>query len=213
MSLAERGGFRSKAVRNPLQFALSVYFTIWMIYPILWLLLEGKLISNTVAHCCNVVMDVLAKSMYGFALLKFQLLIDKTQIEFGELRVTKSELVEELMEEKKKVRKVQKQLDEEEMARQRAENMLDDDDMSQSVVPTLPRLESLSGPNTNKKKKKRGGSSRSGSTSPAQMSPRQQMVPMPMPASMPLFPQAAAAGAPRPPGGDMQGRTSSWRDV
>ena len=41
-------------------------------------------------------MDVLAKSMYGFALLKFQLLIDKTQIEFGELRVTKSELVEEL---------------------------------------------------------------------------------------------------------------------
>lgn len=107
-------------------------------------------------------MDVLAKSMYGFALLKFQLLIDKTQIEFGELRVTKSELVEELMEEKKKVRKVQKQLDEEEMARQRAENMLDDDDMSQSVVPTLPRLESLSGPNTNKKKKKRGGSLRSG---------------------------------------------------
>ena len=106
-------------------------------------------------------MDVLAKSMYGFALLKFQLLIDKTQIEFGELRVTKSELVEELMEEKKKVRKVQKQLDEEEMARQRAENMLDDDDI-QSVVPTLPRLESLSGPNTNKKKKKRGGSSRSG---------------------------------------------------
>jgi len=212
MSLAERGGFRSKTVRNPLQFALSVYFTIWMIYPILWLLLEGKLISNTVAHCCNVVMDVLAKSMYGFALLKFQLLIDKTQIEFGELRVTKSELVEELMEEKKKVRKVQKQLDEEEMARQRAENMLDDDDI-QSVVPTLPRLESLSGPNTNKKKKKRGGSLRSGSTSPAQMSPRQQMVPMPMPASMPLFPQAAAAGAPRPPGGDMQGRTSSWRDV
>ena len=106
-------------------------------------------------------MDVLAKSMYGFALLKFQLLIDKTQIEFGELRVTKSELVEELMEEKKKVRKVQKQLDEEEMARQRAENMLDDDDI-ESVVPTLPRLESLSGPNTNKKKKKRGGSLRSG---------------------------------------------------
>jgi hypothetical protein len=36
-----RAGFRKKNVRNPLQFALSVYFTIWMIYPILWLLLEG----------------------------------------------------------------------------------------------------------------------------------------------------------------------------
>ena len=112
-------------------------------------------------------MDVLAKSMYGFALLKFQLLIDKTQIEFGELRVTKSELVEELMEEKKKLRKVQKQLDEEEMARQRAESMFDDDDTKESVMPTVPRLESLSGPNTNKKKKKRVGSSRSGLNLPA----------------------------------------------
>jgi len=36
-----RAGFRQKNVRNPLQFALSTYFTIWMIYPVLWLLLEG----------------------------------------------------------------------------------------------------------------------------------------------------------------------------
>ena len=58
MSLAERGGFRSKAVRNPLQFALSVYFTIWMIYPILWLLLEGKLIRFSLCAllCCAGVM-------------------------------------------------------------------------------------------------------------------------------------------------------------
>ena len=42
--------------------------------------IEGEIISKVVAHCCNVVMDVLAKSMYGFALLKFQLIIDKTQV-------------------------------------------------------------------------------------------------------------------------------------
>jgi len=115
-SISSKAGFRQKQVRNPLQFALYVYFTIWMIYPLLWLLLEGKMISNIVNHCCTVMMDVLAKSMYGFALLRFQLLIDKSQVEFTQLKVTKAELQEELMEEKKKIRKIIKKQEEEEMA-------------------------------------------------------------------------------------------------
>jgi hypothetical protein len=36
--------------------------------------------------------------MYGFALLKFQLLVDKEEVSFPELRVTKAELVEEYKE-------------------------------------------------------------------------------------------------------------------
>ena len=80
VSMATKAGLRHKDVRNPLKFALGTYFTIWMCYPLLWLLLEGKLITPTISHCCHVVMDVLAKSMYGFALLRFQLLVDKTQV-------------------------------------------------------------------------------------------------------------------------------------
>ena len=36
--------------------------------------------------------------MYGFALLKFQLLVDKEDVSFPELRVTKAELIEEYKE-------------------------------------------------------------------------------------------------------------------
>ena len=56
-------GFRNKNVRNPLQTALSTYFCIWMVYPVLWLLLKTKVIDQVTEHCINVVMDVLAKSM------------------------------------------------------------------------------------------------------------------------------------------------------
>ena len=36
--------------------------------------------------------------MYGFALLRFQLLVDKEEVTFPELKVTKAELVEEFKE-------------------------------------------------------------------------------------------------------------------
>lgn len=91
-SISAKAGFRQKEVRNPLQFALYVYFTIWMIYPLLWVLAAEGLITSVVNHCVTVMMDVLAKSMYGFALLEFQLRIDKSQVEFTQLKVTKAAL-------------------------------------------------------------------------------------------------------------------------
>lgn len=181
MSIAERAGFRKKNVRNPLQFALTVYFTIWIIYPVLWLLVEGGMISLIVNHCCTVVMDVLAKSMYGFALLKFQLLIDKSQVEFSELKVTKAELMEEYMEEKKKVRKMIKEMDEKEMEAR------DSDDDDEYNYPE--NASSVGG-----KKKRRG--SQASSPALSHQLPSPQMVPMMMP-GMPPAPvyNPAMAGA------------------
>jgi hypothetical protein len=125
-SISAKAGFRQKEVRNPLQFALYVYFTIWMIYPLLWVLAAEGLITSVVNHCVTVMMDVLAKSMYGFALLEFQLRIDKSQVEFTQLKVTKAELQEEIMEEKKKIRKITKKQEEEEMSR-RGDDYEDED--------------------------------------------------------------------------------------
>jgi len=152
MSIAERAGLRNKTVRNPLQLALTVYFTIWLVYPTLWLLVDAGRISYLTNHCCIVVMDVLAKSMYGFALLKFQLLVDKSQVTFGELRVTLAELKEERQHEKKQMRKMIKEQDEAEMQQRMDANDYDDDDdistksksnrhgMRESPSPSLSNL-------------------------------------------------------------------------
>jgi len=178
MSIAEKAGFRKKNVRNPLQFALTVYFTIWIIYPVLWLLMEGNMISLIVNHCCTVVMDVLAKSMYGFALLKFQLLIDKSQVEFTELKVTKAELLEEYMEEKKKVRKMIKELDEKDMMKG---NNSDDEDEYNFPAETAS--------STGSKKKRQG--SQASSPALSHQLPSPQMAPMPFNPIMPLNPAMA----------------------
>lgn len=137
VSMATKAGLRHKDVRNPLKFALGTYFTIWMCYPLLWLLLEGKLITPTISHCCHVVMDVLAKSMYGFALLRFQLLVDKTQVHFTELKVTKAELIEEFAEAKKKLRRIQRS---QELQDQESDEDSDesDDEYSQNGYSTGP---------------------------------------------------------------------------
>merc|ERR1711939_698788 len=79
-------------------------------------------------HCCHVIMDVLAKSMYGFALLKFQLLVDKNQVHFTELKVTKAELVEEYMEQKKRIRKIQRKQDEDRSSDSSDEDEDEDED-------------------------------------------------------------------------------------
>eukprot|EP00277_Geminigera_cryophila_P038445 CAMPEP_0173092486 /NCGR_PEP_ID=MMETSP1102-20130122/29062_1 /TAXON_ID=49646 /ORGANISM="Geminigera sp., Strain Caron Lab Isolate" /LENGTH=212 /DNA_ID=CAMNT_0013979597 /DNA_START=48 /DNA_END=687 /DNA_ORIENTATION=+ len=83
--MATKSGLRDKSVRNPLQTALGTYFCIWMVYPVLWLLVEGDVISPEINHCCTVVMDVLAKA----------------------------ELLDEYNEAKKKIRKLKRQQEEE----------------------------------------------------------------------------------------------------
>ncbi|EKX32022.1 hypothetical protein GUITHDRAFT_148915 [Guillardia theta CCMP2712] len=124
VSVASKAGFRNKNVRNPLQTALSTYFCIWMVYPVLWLLLKTKVIDQVTEHCINVVMDVLAKSMYGFALLRFQLLMDKANLELSELKVTKSDLMEDFNAEKKKMRELRRR----QQAEMEAQEMSDDDE-------------------------------------------------------------------------------------
>jgi len=108
MSVASKAGFRNKNVRNPLQTALTTYFCIWMAYPILWILLETQAIDRVTEHCINVVMDVLAKSIYGFALLRFQLIMDKVRFEMTELKVTKEDLLEDYKKEKQRMRELRR---------------------------------------------------------------------------------------------------------
>ena len=117
----------------------------------------------------------------------FQLLIDKSQIEFGELKVTKAELLEEYMEEKKKVRKMIKELDEKEMQRK------DSDDEDEYNFPA----ETAS--STGSKKKRRG--SQASSPALSHQLPSPQMAPMSVPGMppQPIFNPAMAGMAPMQP--------------
>ncbi|EKX40903.1 hypothetical protein GUITHDRAFT_164579 [Guillardia theta CCMP2712] len=76
----------AKKIRAPLKLSLTLYFSIWCGYPALWLLTEFGAISQLAAHVMTVIMDVAAKSVYGFALLKFQLGVDKRDVWLDELR-------------------------------------------------------------------------------------------------------------------------------
>eukprot|EP00960_Hanusia_phi_P058726 763962-Hanusia_phi.AAC.2 len=76
----------AKKIRAPLKLSLTLYFSIWCGYPALWLLTEFGAISQLAAHVMTVIMDVAAKSVYGFALLKFQLGVDKRDVWLDELK-------------------------------------------------------------------------------------------------------------------------------
>ena len=80
----------AKKVRAPLKLSLTLYFTIWCGYPCLWILDEFGLIPGMAVHVLSMIMDVAAKSVYGFALLKFQLGVDKQDFCFGELKSLKN---------------------------------------------------------------------------------------------------------------------------
>ena len=62
-----------------------IFFLIWVLYPIFWLL--GKngagIMSEELDHVISAVMDVIAKSAYGFALLYFRLYFDKKLAQSG----------------------------------------------------------------------------------------------------------------------------------
>lgn len=65
-----------------IQIACAIYFSIWHGFPILWLLQEFKVINNPVTLCLHAVLDVVAKSLYGFILLSFQLTCEKEEYVF-----------------------------------------------------------------------------------------------------------------------------------
>jgi len=79
----------AKKIRTPLKLSLMLYFTIWCGYPALWILDEFGLIPGIAVHVLSMMMDVAAKSVYGFALLKFQLGAEKDGYDFGELEKVK----------------------------------------------------------------------------------------------------------------------------
>lgn len=80
----------AKKIRAPLKLSLTLYFTIWCGYPMLWILDEFGLIPGIAVHVLSMIMDVAAKSVYGFALLKFQLGVDKQEFNFAELTSLKT---------------------------------------------------------------------------------------------------------------------------
>jgi len=68
-----------------LKIALFSYFGVWIFFPILWLLSPKAvgLISDDVHHVFHCLLDVIAKSCYGFALLYFKVFFDKKLIAAG----------------------------------------------------------------------------------------------------------------------------------
>ena len=52
----------SKSTKNLLRCALFGYFTLWCMYPLLWVLLEIRIIDDIVSHVLHVILDVSAKS-------------------------------------------------------------------------------------------------------------------------------------------------------
>jgi hypothetical protein len=75
----------AKKIRAPLKLSLALYFSIWSLYPALWILDEWGLLPGIAVHVLSMLMDVAAKSVYGFALLKFQLNVDKQEFDFSPL--------------------------------------------------------------------------------------------------------------------------------
>lgn len=77
-----------KKVRFYLKLACTTYFAIWLGYPTLWVLYEAHLIDAVTSHLMHVLFDVVAKSVYGFALLFFVVGGSKHEFVFLELKPT-----------------------------------------------------------------------------------------------------------------------------
>jgi hypothetical protein len=73
-------------MRESLSFALFFYFGIWLCFPTLWILKETKVINEVVSLCLHMVIDVLSKSVYGFALLNFQIRSEELEFIYLPLR-------------------------------------------------------------------------------------------------------------------------------
>eukprot|EP00281_Chroomonas_sp_CCMP1168_P029135 CAMPEP_0206254528 /NCGR_PEP_ID=MMETSP0047_2-20121206/23739_1 /ASSEMBLY_ACC=CAM_ASM_000192 /TAXON_ID=195065 /ORGANISM="Chroomonas mesostigmatica_cf, Strain CCMP1168" /LENGTH=365 /DNA_ID=CAMNT_0053680821 /DNA_START=40 /DNA_END=1137 /DNA_ORIENTATION=- len=86
MRLAQLVSRKAKQVRGTLSMALGIYFGIWCSFPTLWLLKELKVINEPISLCMHAVVDVLSKSVYGFALLHFQIRGEEMEFVFLPLR-------------------------------------------------------------------------------------------------------------------------------
>lgn len=75
----------AKKVRAYLKVACMTYFGIWCGYPSLWVIHEAKIISDSASAILHTFLDVLAKSLYGLALLSFVLKGEKSTLIFVSL--------------------------------------------------------------------------------------------------------------------------------
>mmetsp|Transcript_8985 Transcript_8985/g.14198 ORF Transcript_8985/g.14198 Transcript_8985/m.14198 type:complete len:362 (-) Transcript_8985:188-1273(-) len=76
----------AKKVRTSLKIACMTYFAIWGGYPTLWVLNEAGIVDPISSHVLHCFLDVLAKSVYGFALLSFVLHGEKQEFIFLPLK-------------------------------------------------------------------------------------------------------------------------------
>lgn len=115
LSFASAKGLRDKKVRGPLQTFLASYFGVWMGYPLLWLLEDFGVLDNVVLYVCHVVLDVLAKVVFGYCIVRFQFLLDKMDLKLEELKVTLADMIDDYQEalkkDKAKRREKQRNLD------------------------------------------------------------------------------------------------------
>lgn len=73
-------------MRDTLTIGLACYFGIWLCFPTLWILREVKIINEVVSLCLHMIIDVLSKSIYGFALLNFQIRSEELDFVYLPLR-------------------------------------------------------------------------------------------------------------------------------
>ena len=97
-SFATKKGLREKKMRQPIQYFLATYFLVWVGYPILWLLEEFKVMPNEATYVCHVILDLLAKVIFGFCVVRFQFLLNKIGLNLENLTVTLSDMLDDYHE-------------------------------------------------------------------------------------------------------------------
>eukprot|EP00961_Rhodomonas_salina_P292984 3933386-Rhodomonas_salina.1 len=77
--LAMANNSDAKKAFLPLRLAVYTFFTIWIVFPVLWVLGHQGLgiISDEVSEVLHCVCDLVAKSFYGFALARYRSYFDK----------------------------------------------------------------------------------------------------------------------------------------
>nr|AHH02121.1 protein 107 [synthetic construct] len=92
-------GTEAKKALGPLRLAITVFFTIWVAFPAVWIVSDRgfNVIDASTAEVLHCIADLIAKSLYGFALARFRRYYDKKMFEILEnLGYDGEEAIEEL---------------------------------------------------------------------------------------------------------------------
>nr|AHH02129.1 protein 109 [synthetic construct] len=95
----------AKKSLGPLKLAIYTFFSIWLIFPCVWLLTPKGLnmLDEDSAEVLFCICDLLAKSMYGFALSRFRFYYDKKMYDLFEQLGYDPENIEEEMQKELKL--------------------------------------------------------------------------------------------------------------